>query len=293
MRVIIPAMDFKFEPKVVSISVLSVIAVAVLLVWAGRSCNIAARISTVYVTGEAHNSVENESRLYFVPDDEPVILVVEFDKITAETTMNTHWYYVAKNTIVHESSQKINKKGRYTIRLNRNAGDSEVGDYKVEVALDGTPQTSVYFRIAGELPPPPTEKERKEFLHRIYNIEEPPDAAEVPILSQFATASSVYGLTQAPKETKDVFPRDAEVIYLTMLLTSAPEGTKVRVDWYFLGADGSSDSTLIIPAELTTWGTRQLAFNLKPGTGDLPAGKYEAAVSLNDVEFARIPFEVR
>ncbi len=234
-----------------------------------------------------------EHRLHFLNDGEPLNLKLKIKNASegVPANVNTIWTYMNRRSIVYETSDKLIEPGEFDIRLNRKAGDSENGKYRIDVELNGVPATVVYFIIGDSLPEPLTAAELKKAIVALKSedvIDDEPDDA--PMLSDFQTAKSVFGLTQAPKEIAEVFEPDAPVIYLTMLLSKAPEGTSIRVDWYFLGS--GDIERLIIPAELETHGTRQLAFNLKPGTGDLPGGMYEARVFVNGGEFARVPFSV-
>ena len=265
-------------------------ALLVLVIALAGGCRRAPNIAAAHVTGEEGNAAQGEYRVFFLPDAEPVICAVTLAGVRGKAALSSRWYFVPRETIVHETSQMVDKDGGVLIKLNRTSGDSETGLYKIELSLENTVQTTLYFRVEDELPPPMTDEDRKKFLHSIYNVEEPEEPAEAPILSEFNTARSIYELTQAPKEIAETFPSTVGVIYLTMLLTNAPEDTRIKVEWYFLG--DPENPKLIIPAELPTSGTRQLAFSLKPGTGDLPAGAYVAIIIVNSDEFKRVPFKV-
>lgn len=245
-----------------------------------------------WITGEKNNALAGEQRLNFLNDGEPVILGVKIKNATEgdPATLKSTWTYVPRRSIVYETSERFTESGERFFRLNRIEGDSESGKYRIDIELNGQSVSVLYFVIGDSLPKPMTESEIKKAIVALKSEDQETFIEKLPILSDFKIAKSVYGLTQAPKELGEEFMPDTPVVYLTMLLTQAPDGTKIRVDWYFLGA--GEEERLIIPAELETHGTRQLAFNMKPGTGDLPAGKYEARVYLNGSEFVRVPFKV-
>ncbi|MCD6119299.1 hypothetical protein J7K50_05615 [bacterium] len=254
-------------------------------------CGKGPSIKSIKLTGEGANRTPDEARLLFVNDAEPVILVLDVGNIYAPVSLETTWKYMPRQSIVFESEDELKESGTHRIRLNRKAGESELGDYRIDISLNGVPVSVAYFTITGELSVQPSYEEIRKLYEDKYGKITQPAITEDATLSDFAIAASVYGLTQAPKEITSEFEPDAPVIYLTMFLSSAPEGTKVRVDWYYLGKLGKEER-LIIPAELETSGTRQLAFNMKPGVGDLPVGMYEARVSLNGEEVERVPFSV-
>jgi len=255
------------------------------------SCARAPDVESASLTGEDWNRSNDEVRVYFENDSEPIVAILDIVNIRKSTKLETVWRYMTRGTIIYESSEDLTGDGLYRIRLNRKLGESELGDYRIDVSLDGRPQSVLYFTVMNELRTPPTYDEIKTLYEKKYGEIAPPALHEGEVLTELATASSVYGLTQAPKDLADKFYPDTPVVYLTMFMNNAPEGTKIRVDWLYLGADGAKEQ-LIIPAELATGGTRQLAFNMKPGAGDLPVGKYEARVYLNDAELKRVPFSV-
>ena len=279
---------FRPAPRAVSCALAAIFAALCL-----SSCIGPPKVDAAWITGDLNNRDEVEQRLNFINDGEPVILnlVLKNAGQADPAAIKTVWTFVSRRSIVYETEDRYHEPGAVALRLNRKAGDSENGKYKVEIELNGEPAALLYFIVGDELPEPMSESDFKKMIAALKGD----DAEEIPpvqsVLSEFKIAKSVYGLTQAPKELGDVFAPDAPVIYLTMFLSQAPEGTKIRVDWFFLG-DESGEERLIIPAELDTFGTRQLAFNMKPGTGDLPAGEYEARVYLNGEEFERVPFEV-
>jgi hypothetical protein len=270
---------------------LAALALAVLALALLASCVRAPSIKSAVLTGDDWNSVNDEVRVYFENDSEPVIAILDIENIHQKVKLETVWRYMTRGSIIYESSDDLTGDGLYRVRLNRKVGESELGDYRIDVSLDCKPHSVLYFSVVDELPTPPSFDEIKTLYEKKYGEIAPPALPEGELLTELAVASSVYGLTQAPKELTDRFYPDTPVVYLTMFMSGAPEGTKIRVDWYFLGVDSKMEQ-LIIPAELTTGGTRQLAFNMKPGAGDLPVGKYEARVYLNDDELKRVPFNV-
>ncbi len=273
------------------INLITVLILITVCLTAIAGCIARPSVKSARITGESQNSTTDETRIYFLNDDEPIIAIVNLINITQRVKLSTEWRYLARGTIVHSTEETIKESGENRIRLNRKPNESEFGDYRVDVLINGEVASINYFSIVEELPePPPYEVVKKDYEKKYGKIENPADN-KTRILSDFATASEVYGLTQAPKELCNTFMPETPVVYLTMFMSDAPDNTKIRVDWFYLGADGTTEM-LIIPAELETSGTRQLAFNMKPGTGDLPIGKYEARVFLNGEEFERVTFSV-
>lgn len=101
-------------------------------------------------------------------------------------------------------------------------------------------------------------------------------------LSEFAMASGVDPVLLSPTVKTDVFATDAPIVYATMLVKNAPEGTLVSADWVY-----EKEAYKIGTAEIATTETNQyIAFNLTmPDTG-FPEGEYRVDISLNG-EFER------
>ena len=108
-------------------------------------------------------------------------------------------------------------------------------------------------------------------------------------LSEFAMASEVDPVLLSPTIKTDVFATDAPIVYATMLVKNAPEGTLVSAGWIY-----ENEEYKIGTAEIATTETSQyVAFNLiMPDTG-FPKGNYRVDISL-DGEFQRsMTFQVK
>lgn len=108
-------------------------------------------------------------------------------------------------------------------------------------------------------------------------------------LSEFAMAAEVDPALLSPAIKTDVFSTDAPIVYATMLVKNAPEGTVVSADWVY-----EEEDYTIGTAEVSTTETSQyIAFNLTmPDTG-FPEGRYRVDISL-DGKFQRsLTFQVK
>lgn len=108
-------------------------------------------------------------------------------------------------------------------------------------------------------------------------------------LSEAAMATGVDPETKAPTQVVTSFSPEAELVYATVKLSSAPADTKVKVTFHYLEGDGQD----ITDAEVTAEGTRHVMFSLTRPTNGWPAGKYETRFYLNGEEKMRVPFSIQ
>lgn len=107
-------------------------------------------------------------------------------------------------------------------------------------------------------------------------------------LSDAAMATGVDPETKAPTQVVTSFSPEAELVYATVKLSSAPADTRVKVTFHYLEGDGQD----ITDAEVTAEGTRHVMFTLTRPTSGWPAGKYETRFYLNGEEKTRVPFSI-
>jgi hypothetical protein len=98
----------------------------------------------------------------------------------------------------------------------------------------------------------------------------------------------VSGDTINPVGITDSFPADQSTFHVVVTLSSAPENTKIQVNWLTASNASMGDFTL------TTGGTRNLDFTFNPDAGKLPPGSYQAQVYVNGkldrtLQFAVMP----
>jgi hypothetical protein len=107
-------------------------------------------------------------------------------------------------------------------------------------------------------------------------------------LSDATMASAINPDTKAPVTNAVTFATDTATIYATVKLSNAPDGTKVKATFHYLeGGDRQ-----IFEYEMTSEGTRYLAFSLSRPTNGWPAGQYETRFLLNGKPGPRVPFNV-
>ncbi|TAK13233.1 MAG: hypothetical protein EPO35_10550 [Acidobacteria bacterium] len=107
-------------------------------------------------------------------------------------------------------------------------------------------------------------------------------------LSEETMASAINPDTKAPVTKAVTFAPDTGTIYATVKLSNAPEGTKVKATFHYLeGGDRQ-----IFDYEMTSEGTRYIAFSLTRPTNGWPVGPYETRFLLNDKPGPKVPFNV-
>ena len=122
---------------------LAVCAGVLLAVVAG--CRPPLRLSTLQLgrTLNADNTIANQTTR-FKPDD--AIYAAALTNQTGSSTITARWWY--NGHIVSEIPKKVSYKGQAATAFEfKNAGDFPVGDYKVEMLVDGTPVASRDFKV--------------------------------------------------------------------------------------------------------------------------------------------------
>lgn len=111
------------------------------------------------------------------------------------------------------------------------------------------------------------------------------------LIGRIAITDKVNPETFEPIEAKDIFTDTLPVIYTTAEVGDAPENTKVKVVWYYLGLKG--EDILVNSAEKVITGPQNMLFELnKPTNKPWPTGRYEIRIFLNGKENLSVPFTI-
>lgn len=107
-------------------------------------------------------------------------------------------------------------------------------------------------------------------------------------LQEMATASEVNSDTMKPVSKTSTFTTQAPVIYATVLVKNAPEGTKLSAKWIYL-----PESFEIAAVDFSTTEVNQyVAFNLTKPVDGFPPGKYSVEFFLGDKPAGSLEFDV-
>ena len=115
------------------------------LLAAVAGCRPALQVSTLQLgrTLNADNTVANLTTR-FKPDDS--IYAAALTTQTGSSTITARWWY--NGHVVSEIPKKVSYKGQGATAFEfKKAGEFPVGDYKVEMLVDGTPVASRDFRV--------------------------------------------------------------------------------------------------------------------------------------------------
>jgi hypothetical protein len=100
------------------------------------------------------------------------------------------------------------------------------------------------------------------------------------VVKQVIMASNTAGDLKDPVGPTDIFGKTATV-HAVVQIDSAPSNTVVGVAWYVVDVGSAAPAgQLIDQTSLTTDGTRNLDFTLKPDPS-LPEGTYKVDISIN------------
>jgi hypothetical protein len=77
------------------------------------------------------------------------------------------------------------------------------------------------------------------------------------------------------------FGKDAAKLFATADLNNAPEGTKVKIDWKYLGGEAGTAADIDSVNLETTANSNTITSHLSAPNKGFPAGKYEVVMSLD------------
>jgi hypothetical protein len=111
------------------------------------------------------------------------------------------------------------------------------------------------------------------------------------LIQSVTMAAATSGADKQPVNQTSVFAPDS-VIHAVVAIAGAPASTKFTAKWYATDVgDAAAPDTLIISADVTTDGTRNVDFTLTP-TNNWPVGQYRVEVSINDQVTQVVPYTV-
>ncbi len=115
---------------------------------------------------------------------------------------------------------------------------------------------------------------------------------EAGAISSITLALDTKGDEREPVNPSDVFlPTDT--IHAVVRIVDAPANTNLRASWYVVDVgDAAEPGTLIFTNDISTDGTRNIDFSLKP-TAEFPVGTYRVDVLVNGLVDTTKNFSIR
>lgn len=86
----------------------------------------------------------------------------------------------------------------------------------------------------------------------------------------------------------DIFKQDTQTIYLVTQVESAPKGTMIKAEWYYLDDEVFITSTDVEPI----YQSQPLLFSLSKPDNGWPKGKYQVILYINDENATTVFFSV-
>jgi hypothetical protein len=171
-------------------------------------------------------------------------------------------------------------------------GHMSPGTYRVEVYLDGTLDRTLDFSVAGpgtRVPTPPASTVKVESC----TPRAPSNAQPSGIIAKLTTTTNIQGSELNPVNSTNVFAPNS-VFHVVAATQNAPASTKVTAMWIAtdVGDEGPCNGTLLKPSDLTTEGSRNLDFNVRPAS-KWPVGMYRVEIYVNDVLDSVADFTVK
>ncbi len=119
-----------------------------------------------------------------------------------------------------------------------------------------------------------------------------PDASNA-IISDVVMAADTTGTERTPINVTKRFPANQAEFHAVVTLSDAPNDTRVRVVWRVVDdGDATRVNAELAEYELTSGGSRNLDFTLKPNAGRMPPGRYRADIYLNGELIRSLSFSV-
>lgn len=207
---------------------------------------------TVAKTIDFKTSKPVEAANQFKPDDPSVYFTIKITNFPKDTTIKAVWKHLDGGTEVQ--SEITTHGSRYeAFTLKRGSSPFPPGKYEVTASavVNGSLQeVKGSFNISTDITP-----------SHLLN----------PTTSKSIDSSDKLN----PIDITSEFSKSDTVIYFIVQSKDLPEGTKVYCTWTHI------DSNESLSHELTTEGSRNIAFSLKPdGTDGLPPGRYTVSVTV-------------
>ena len=240
---------------IAGVVLLAVLVIAVIL--GGGSCSVTtARLTEAAMASEVDpDTMEPITKTDEFQSDTSVIYATALLKNAPEDTKITAtWIYLEDDTeIASVDALSTETNQAVSFSLSRPDNGFPVGQYKVELAIDGKLSETLRFTV---------------------------EASAVvlkPQLTEAAMASKINPDTQKAETRTDRFQADTAVIYATALLVDAPKNTKITATWTY-----TDDKTEIASVDVLSTETSQyVSFSLSRPDNGFPAGEYQVELVID------------
>ncbi len=200
------------------------------------------------------------------PADQKIFhAVVTISNAPANTAVKVVWL-TAANAKMGEYEIKSDGSRNLDFTFKPSAGQLAAGNYKVEIYLNDKLDRTLVFAVSQAASAQPTTGGPRPSGY----------------ISAVTMAEDVKGEDKAPVNPTIVFKPTA-AFHAVVATQNAPANTTFKASWYVTDVgSAAAPNTLIDATELTTDGSRNIDFSLKPKT-QWPAGTYRVEVFVNGV----------
>jgi hypothetical protein len=198
----------------------------------------------------------------FPPDFEELNCNARLSNAPAGTLVKAQ-FMDSSNTLITESTVEVKGTEYVNFRMARGEKPWVAGDYSVILYLDGKKNTTVNYKIQGEVIEAVTE------------------------FSEVAICQNIDLDTLKPLDTTAVFPPDFITIYISARINNAASNTEIAIKWF------NPDGILITENSVKVSGTQYVAFALDRADAVWPEGSYSAILLINNVGDYVIPFIIK
>ena len=204
----------------------------------------------------------------FTPQDD-FYLLGELADAPDQTQLKAAWTAVdikghSPDTAIDSAEQTVGS-GPFTFYLKKSQPSWPPGKYKVDLYINGVVAQSLDFSVEGQAA---TEVS-------------PQDSPQAPVQGSAALEDTRIARDQDGTDATTVF-NPKESFYLVSSLTNAPDpGAKIKVVWYAVKVEGSTDENQVINTYEETLPNGGFWVSLISDSGSWPAGQYKAEVFLD------------
>jgi len=223
--------------------------------------------NVVMARGVQANTFEPVDITNAFPADQAVFhAVVTIVDAPANTTFKVIWL-TGTNTKMGEFELPAQGSRNLNFTFRPDGGKLPQGNYKVEIYVNNRLDRTLNFAVTGQAAPPPATK---------------PQVKPSGFVASITMAEDTQGANKDPVNLTEVF-KPTSTFHAVVRTQNAPANTKFSAAWYAVDVGTAAPpNTLIDQTDVTTDGSRNIDFTLRPTTA-WPLGTYRVEVSVNGV----------
>ena len=201
--------------------------------------------------------------------------VIAITHAPADTVFKVVWSQAGGNSNMGETELKSEGTRNLHFTFKPDAGHLPAGEYQLDIYVNGKYNRTLRFTVTGESAQATT-----------------PPSGPSGLIRSVTTAQGIQGESKDPVNPTLVF-QPSSVFHAVVAIENAPAQTTFTAKWYVVDVgSASAPNTLVDSVDLTTDGTRNLDFDLKPAT-KWPVGTYRVDILVNGTLDQSVEFSVQ